>query len=77
MATIEQIDAQISAITLALGSGESKVRFSDGSEVTYRTPTEMRTAIDTLRRERDVLIGGGVGVRFKPQFFLVRPCRGW
>lgn len=77
MATIAEIDAQISAVTLALGSGELKVRFPDGSGVDYRSVAEMRLAIDTLRRERDVLMSGSVGVMVKPQFFVVRPNRGW
>jgi hypothetical protein len=77
MATIVEIDAQISVITLALGRGESKVRFPDGSEVTYRSTSDMRLALDTLRRERDILSTGGLTGRVRPQFFLVRPVRDW
>ncbi len=75
MATIADVDAAIAALTLALGTGEKRVRFADGREVEYRTPQEMRQAIDTLRRERDILVGGVGTPRFRPQFFLVRAVR--
>jgi hypothetical protein len=60
-----------------MGSGELKVRFPDGSGVDYRSMDEMVLALNTLRRERAILISGGVGVMVKPQWFGVRPYRGW
>lgn len=42
------------AILAAIARGESKVRFSDGREVTYRTVTELNQALAIARSERSV-----------------------
>lgn len=45
--TQADIDALLSAIAL----GESKVRFADGREVTYRGVADMERALGVLRKE--------------------------
>jgi hypothetical protein len=45
--TQADIDALLSAISL----GESKVRFADGREVTYRSVPDMERALGVLRKE--------------------------
>ena len=58
--TVTEIDAGISALVAALGSGQLKVRFSDGREVTYNSAADISARLRALRSEREALVAGVV-----------------
>jgi hypothetical protein len=65
--TVAEIDAGIAALVTALGSGELKVRFSDGREVTYNSAADISARLRALRLERDAVIAGAFtpGIRMR------------
>ena len=73
--TIGEIDAAISALLTAIGSGELRVRFADGREVTYRSADDMMKQVQFLRSERAALGAGDVTPIVRPRFFLVTAVR--
>lgn len=73
--TVEEIDAAISVLLTATGSGELKVRFADGREVTYRSADDLAKQIAALRAQRVSLVAGDVAPIARPRFFLVTAVR--
>jgi hypothetical protein len=69
--TVDQIDAGISALVTALGSGELKVRFSDGREVTYNSAADISARLQALRRERDAVLSGLTAPGFRMRSYPV------
>lgn len=69
--TVEQIDAGIAALVTALGSGELKVRFSDGREVTYNSAADISARLRALRLERDAALSGLAAPGFRMRSFPV------
>ena len=59
----------------AYTSGELRVRFADGREVTYRSAADMVAQVEFLRRERGALVAGDVTPIARPRFFLVTAVR--
>lgn len=58
--TVEEIDAAIAALAVALARGELKVRFSDGREVTYQSAADLGERLRLLRIERGSVVAGAV-----------------
>lgn len=73
--TIAEIDAGISALVAALSTGELKVRFADGREVTYQSAADIESRLAALRRERAALISGDAVPVSRPRFYLVNAIR--
>lgn len=73
--TVEEIDASIAALMTSIGSGELRVRFADGREVTYRSADDMMKQVTFLRSQRGVLVAGDVTPIARPRYFLVNAVR--
>ncbi|MBS7810527.1 phage head-tail joining protein [Roseococcus pinisoli] len=73
--TTEDIDAGIAALVKALSTGELKVRFADGREVTYQSAADIQSRLAALRRERAALLAGDAGPISRPRFYLVNAIR--
>lgn len=73
--TIEEIDAGISALVTALSTGELRVRFADGREVTYQSAEDIEARLAGMRRERGALLAGDAAPVVRPRFYLVNAIR--
>ena len=63
--TIQQLQANLDAITKAIGGPALKVRFLDGREVTYRSTDELLKAHGAIEEQIRKASGGtGSRVRF-------------
>jgi hypothetical protein len=73
--TVEEIDAGISVLLTAMGSGELRVRFADGREVTYRSADDLAKQVAALRAQRVTLVAGDAAPIARPRYFLINAVR--
>jgi hypothetical protein len=73
--TVEEIDASITALLTAMGSGTLRARFADGREVTYRSADDMAKQVTFLRQQRATLIAGDAAPIARPRFFIINAVR--
>lgn len=62
--TAQQIQTQIDALVVALGSPSLSTRFADGRMVTFRSVDEIRSALAELNNQMDIASGGASRVGF-------------
>lgn len=69
--TLAEVNAAISALNVALGSGQRRVRFSDGREVEYQTAADIEERLRMLRAEAARLATGAAAPTFRLRSFPV------
>lgn len=73
--TLGEIDAAISTLLAAIGSGELSCRFADGRQVTYRSADDLLKQLAEMRTQRGAIIAGDATPIARPKFFIVTAVR--
>ncbi len=73
--TVEEIDAQLKSLRLALGDPTVRVRFPDGSGIDNRTGADLLAQITALEQLRRDVSGEGRRLVAPIQAFRVRVVR--
>lgn len=75
--TAEDLQAKIDALTDAIGSGEKQVAMG-GQQITYRSISEMQTALGLLQQQlRELAVTDGTATKRSRQTYLYQSGRGY